>query len=130
MGLNERQKILVVDDERNVADTLCTILSGNGYECRAAYSAEESIGVMAHWQPALAIIDVILPEMSGIELAILLNAQHPSVKLLLISGQFLTGTMLEDAATRGHTFDVLAKPIPVPQMLAAAANLLQPPPVS
>ncbi|HEY1650183.1 MAG TPA: response regulator [Terracidiphilus sp.] len=128
MHLNERQKVLVIDDERNVADTLCAILSGNGYECRVAYSAEESIAVVAQWEPALAIIDVILPVMSGIDLAILLNAKHPAVKLLLISGQLLTGTMLEEAANHGHTFDILAKPIPVPQMLAAAANLLAPPP--
>ncbi|HZP05065.1 MAG TPA: response regulator [Terracidiphilus sp.] len=127
MPLQEKKKLLVVDDERNVADTLAAIFAVHGYECRVAYSAEEALQIVVQWAPALAIIDVILPAMSGIDLAILLGAEHPSIQVLLMSGQFLTGTKLQEAAKHGHSFEILAKPVPVPEMLAAAAQRLAPP---
>jgi CheY-like chemotaxis protein len=60
-------KILIVDDEVSIADTLGAIFSNQGYETRVAYSAEQSIEIIAQWKPELAITDVVLPVMSGIE---------------------------------------------------------------
>jgi DNA-binding response OmpR family regulator len=54
-------RILVIDDERVIADTLATIFSRSGYESRATYSAESAILVLEKWLPHLAVIDVVLP---------------------------------------------------------------------
>ncbi|MGA7109976.1 MAG: response regulator, partial [Terracidiphilus sp.] len=63
------RRILVVDDEVAVADSLQLILSRRGFEVRAVYSAENAVEILAEWQPDLAMIDVMLPKMNGIELA-------------------------------------------------------------
>jgi DNA-binding NtrC family response regulator len=119
-------KILLVDDERTIADTLAQIFSTNGYEARAAYSAEQAIEITAEWMPDLAIIDVVLPRMNGIDLAVLLTAQCPACRLLLFSGQSITADLLAEAVTKGHTFDILAKPVHPALLLETAGNLLVP----
>ncbi len=124
----KKQKVLIVDDEANIANTLSAIFSMHGYETRAAYSAEEAIGIVARWEPELAIIDVVLPEMNGIDLAILLRASNPSIQALMISGQLIADQLMIEAVERGHEFRILAKPTPVPELLSSAASLLNTPP--
>jgi DNA-binding NtrC family response regulator len=115
---------LIVDDEHTIADTLGLIFAGNGYETRAAYSAEQALEIIAEWPPDLAILDVVLPKLNGIDLAILLTAQYPACRLLLFSGQSITTDLLAEAATRGYSFDILAKPVHPTLMLDAALKLL------
>ena len=119
-----RSKILVVDDEKVIADSLRLIFAKEGYDCRAVYSAEQALEVIGHWVPDLAIVDVILPSMSGIDLAILLKSSHPSTLVMLISGQLATGALVDGAAKRGFEFKILSKPVPVTEMLANASKLL------
>ena len=119
-------KILIVDDEKVFADTLAHIFTQEGYQTRAVYSAERALEVISDWVPGLVIVDVVLPNMNGIDLAIRLKSTHPSVIVMMISGQLSTGTFAEDAAKNGHRFDILAKPVPVPELLAGASKLLSP----
>lgn len=106
-------RVLIVDDERVISDTLFKIFTRSGYDVRAVYSAEEAIAVLrtTHWTPQLTLVDVHLPGMSGINLAILLKAECPDCKLSLFSGQASTSDLLEAAARDGHVFDVMAKPV-------------------
>ena len=106
-----RRRILVVDDEASIADTLALILSTRGYELRVAYSAEQAIDILSEWHPDLAIMDVMLPMMNGIDLAIVLKANYPSCRIILFSGQPDTSRLLDEALKKGHHFDILAKPI-------------------
>ena len=117
-------KLLIVDDERLIADTLATIFNGSGYEARPAYSAEQALEVIVGWDPAIAIIDVIMPAMNGIDLGILLRAKRPSIQVMLISGQMVTGLPTGEARKKEHPFETLAKPIPVSQLLEMTAKLL------
>lgn len=120
-----RRKVLIVDDERIITETLTAIFSKDGYESRGAGSAEEALEVIAEWLPDLAIIDVALPGMNGIDLAIALKTGFPSCRLMLFSGQAATGGLLVDAAAKGHTFDVLAKPVHPLEMLDSAHRMLR-----
>jgi DNA-binding response OmpR family regulator len=106
-----RRRILIVDDEASIADTLALILSKRGYEIQVAYSAEQAIEVLAEWSPDLAILDVMLPLMNGIELAIVIEANYPGCRIVLFSGQPDTSRLLDEALKKGHSFDILAKPI-------------------
>jgi DNA-binding NtrC family response regulator len=117
-------KLLIVDDGKLIAETLATIFNGNGYEAKPAYSAEHALEIIAEWEPAIAIVDVVLPAMNGIDLGILLKATRPSIRVTLMSGQLVTGTLLGDAAKKGHAFEILAKPIEIPELLGVAARLL------
>src|SRR5580658_7315340 len=89
------RKILIVDDEAAVADSLRLIFSNCGYEVRAAYSAEQAIEVLAEWRPDLAIVDVMLPQMNGIQFGIALESNYPECHLLLFSGHPDTGALLD-----------------------------------
>ena len=106
-----RRRILVFDDETSIADTLSLILSTRGYELRVAYAAEQAIEILAEWSPDLAIMDVMLPQMNGIDLAIVLKANYPACHIILFSGQPDTSRLLDEAMKKGHRFDILAKPI-------------------
>jgi DNA-binding NtrC family response regulator len=123
------RKILVVDDEESIADTLALIFTSNGYDSRTAYSAEQALEMLEEWRPDLAIIDVVLPGMNGIEFAIFLKASYPDCHFLLFSGQPGTGGLLEEAKRKGHLFEILAKPLHPTFMLATVANMLSAPPV-
>jgi CheY-like chemotaxis protein len=118
------QKILIVDDEAAVADSLHLIFSGRGYEARAVYSAEQAIEMLAQWQPDLAIIDVMLPQMNGIQLAGILKGNYPSCRILLISGHPETSELLSDAGAGGTSFEILAKPLHPTFILETVSGLL------
>lgn len=117
-------KLLVVDDEHTIADTLVQIFSASGYEARVAYSAEQATEIVAGWVPDLIIVDVILPQMNGIDLAVLLQEQFPNCRVLLFSGQTATADLLADAEIKGHKFEILAKPVHPNEMLQAALRVL------
>ena len=117
-------KVLIVDDEQIFADTLAQIFQNEGYECRAVYSAEEAIETVAEWEPQLTIVDVMLPGMNGIDLAILLKANYPHLAVMMISGQVATAGLVEKAALQGHEFNILPKPFPVLDLLANASKIL------
>ncbi len=123
------RRILVVDDEEAIADTLTLIFRSNGYEARTSYSAEQALEQLEEWQPDLAIIDVVLPGMNGIEFAMFLKASYPQVHFLLFSGQPGTGGLLEEAKRKGHLFEILAKPLHPTFMLATVADMLSAPPL-
>jgi len=103
--------ILIVEDEATIADTLALILSSRGYEARVAYSAEKAIDIISEWEPHFAVVDVMLPQMNGIDFSIVLKDNYPQCRVLLSSGQPNTSRLLEEALKKGHSFEVLAKPL-------------------
>lgn len=127
-GIAGRRKILIVDDERTIADTLALIFSSNGYEARTSYSAEQALEMLEEWRPDAAIIDVVLPGMNGIEFAIFLKASYQTCQFLLFSGQPGTSDLLEEARRKGHLFEILAKPLHPSFMLATVSDMLSPVP--
>ena len=127
-GITSGRKILIVDDEQTIADTLALIFSSNGYEARTSYSAEQALEMLEEWRPDLAVIDVVLPGMNGIEFAIFLKASYSDCHFLLFSGQPGTSGLLEEAKKKGHLFEILAKPLHPTFMLATVSEMLSPPP--
>jgi CheY-like chemotaxis protein len=113
-----RQKVLVVDDEKVIADTLAIILSQNGFESSAVYSGTEAVRRAQETVPDLVISDVIMPDMNGIQAAIQIRQMLPKTKILLFSGQAATADLLEDARKEGHEFEILAKPVHPQDLLA------------
>jgi DNA-binding NtrC family response regulator len=117
-------RILIVDDEAMVADSLKLIFSSQGYDVRAAYSAEEAIEVLAEWRPDLAVIDVMLPKMNGIELAGIVESNYAACRVLLISGHPATAELLNEAKSHGISYDVLAKPLHPTFILDTVSHLI------
>jgi CheY-like chemotaxis protein len=107
----EKRRILIVDDEHIIADTTKAIFSNAGMEAMAVYSAEQAIALVLQWVPDAAIIDVQLPGMNGIDVAIHLKAKYPDCAVTLFSGHIATADLLEKTERDGYSFDVLAKPV-------------------
>jgi CheY-like chemotaxis protein len=106
-----KTRVLVVDNERIIADTLALILSQNGFSACAAYSGEEAVQRALTLRPDIVLSDIIMGEMNGLEAAILISESLPHCKILLFSGQPATADLLLDARFRGYGFEVMAKPV-------------------
>ena len=113
-----KPKVLVVDDERVIADTLAIILNQNGFDASAVYSGTAAVERARSVRPDLVISDVIMPDLNGIEAAIAIRKMLPGCKILLFSGQAATADLLESARTQGHEFEILAKPVHPQDLLA------------
>jgi len=111
-------KVLVVDDERVIADTLAIILNQHGYDASAVYTGEEAVEAARALTPDLIISDVVMKDMDGIEAAIRIRQFLPGCKILLFSGQAATADLLESARAKGHEFEILAKPVHPQDLLA------------
>lgn len=111
-------RVLVVDDEQVIADTLARILDMNGYDASAVYTGAAAVESARKLQPELVISDVILPDMNGTEAAISIRSFLPTCRILLFSGQAGTHDLLENARAQGHEFEILAKPVHPSDLLA------------
>ncbi|HEY1808468.1 MAG TPA: response regulator [Acidobacteriaceae bacterium] len=126
-GPGRTRSILIVDDEPAITETLSLIFSGHGYEVRAAHSADEAIETISVWEPDLAILDVNLPHMNGIDLAMVLQANRPACRLVLFSGHPGTQALMEEAAKKGNSFEILSKPVHPLFMLDYVSSLFAEP---
>jgi CheY-like chemotaxis protein len=115
---SHKRKILVVDDERVIADTLAMILNQSGFDARAVYSGEKALEMAPTFEPDMLISDVIMADLNGIDAAIRIRSLLPSIKILLFSGQAATADLLEKARKEGYEFDILAKPVHPQDLLA------------
>ena len=78
-------KILVVDDETTMLETLSSFFSNRGYQLMTATSAEAALKLIAEEEPALALIDIKLPGMNGIELLRRIKQDYPTMKTFVIT---------------------------------------------
>jgi CheY-like chemotaxis protein len=105
------RKILVVDDEATIAETLVEILKGEGFEAVAAYNGDEALELARSFKPDIVLSDVVIPGPNGVETGIQIRQFLPRCVVILFSGQAETADLLRDARARGHEFQILAKPI-------------------
>jgi len=120
-----RPVVLVVDDESAIADTLAQILTMSGYAAMPVYDGEEALETALLMPPELLITDVMLPGMSGIELAITIRRIFPDCKVLLFSGQAATSDLLANAKRAGHEFTLLSKPVYPTDLLHRVSESLE-----
>jgi DNA-binding response OmpR family regulator len=116
---------MVVDDESSIADTLAEILSRSGYAAVAAYDADSALETALLNPPEMVITDVVLPGMSGVDLAITVRRIFPDCKIILFSGQASTADLLTAASREGHQFVLLNKPVHPTDLLARISESLK-----
>ena len=114
-------RVFVVDDEVVIADTLTAILRMSGFSAEAFNDPDEALRAAQIECPDLLISDVVMPEASGVELAIRIRALCPRSKVLLFSGQAQTANLLRTAREHGHEFSLLAKPVHPRDLLSQIA---------
>jgi DNA-binding NtrC family response regulator len=106
-----KPKVLVIDDDPIVADTLAMVLNISGYEAVATYSGEQALELARHADYDHLVTDVMMEPMNGIQVSLAMQVISPKCKVLLISGNSRTADILADAVRDGHEFEILAKPV-------------------
>nr|WKF60788.1 Response regulator MprA [Paraburkholderia busanensis] len=103
------QRVLVVDDYIDTADALCTSLLVHGFDARAAYSGCEALQIATAWRPHTIILDIAMPDLSGLAVATAVR-QMPSLSDCLLVAYTAQGRS-DYKAIRDSGFDaVCAKP--------------------
>ena len=114
-----RPVVLVVDDERVIADTLSIILTRSGFSVLTAYDGESALELALTVPPDLLLSDVMMgPGMDGTELAVEVLRAAPDCRILLFSGHAATRDLLDKARDAGHNFTLLNKPLHPADLLA------------
>jgi len=117
-------RILVVDDEPGIRETLAAILRANRYAVEVAADGVQGFDLAMTFAPDLVISDVVMPNRNGVEMAILISGSMPESKILLISGQAVTKEFLTNAHERGYYFPCLSKPIHPADLLRKIAEMV------
>ena len=113
--MNNHRRILVVDDESQITRVLRTSLSSQGYDIRVANDGETALEIMKDWTPELAITDLSMPNMDGLELCRRIRAasQIPII-VLSVRGEERTKIQALDAGAD----DYVTKPFGIDELLA------------
>ena len=106
-----KRRVFIVDDEPMIASTLATILRLSGYDATSFTNPLEALHRAASDPPTLLISDVLMPQLSGIDLAIQIKTICPTCKILLFSGHASYLDFSQDAQRLDHHFHILPKPI-------------------
>lgn len=128
MSQSQKQpRVFVVDDEDVIASTLAMILrSQGGFNARSFTKPHDALEAARLDPPDLLISDVVMPQLSGIELAIQVREHCPGCKVLLFSGQAATFSLLDTAQANGYDFELILKPVHPSDLLARIRNLTEP----
>ena len=78
--------MLIVDDDRLVADTLALIFGKNGFDARAAYSADDALACAREFLPDLLLCDVTMPGRDGLGLVIDITHELPACRIIVLTG--------------------------------------------
>jgi DNA-binding response OmpR family regulator len=119
--------VLVVDDAAAVSTTLVWVLRESGYNCTAVGSRSEALRLCAGLAPDLALIEINLPDGSGMEAARDLRHCVPGCKMLLMSSDPDTLDTVTETRLAGVNCEVLPKPIPVEELLQRVKDALAQP---
>ncbi|MCA9399817.1 MAG: response regulator, partial [Candidatus Omnitrophica bacterium] len=102
-------RILIVDDEPLIRQSLCEILRIDGYKVQMAASAEEAQEIIAQQSIDVVVTDLKLPKLSGVELLKWSKEKYPAVEFILITGYGCVETAVE--AMKEGAFEYITKPI-------------------
>ena len=110
-----RMCVLIIDDDSNLRKTLSDILKAKGYETHTAKDGVEGLALLKQHAVNLALIDLRLPDMSGIEVLGRVRADYPSMEAVILTGNATLDSAIE--ATNRGAFSYLQKPYDVDQLL-------------
>ena len=119
---NQIRRVLVVDDQCSISESLAMILSHKGFVPKTASNGEDAVELARVFLPDLLISDVVLGGITGIEAANEILTFLPTCKVILFSGQANTLDFLKRSRTAPH-FDILPKPLHPDVLLRRIAEL-------
>ena len=115
--------VLVVEDERNLADAIVRILTDAGYNAEAVYNGRDGMMSARSGLYDLCVLDVMLPYMSGFEIVHELRREQNSVPVLMLTARTTTADKVEGLDAGAD--DYMTKPFEAPELLARVRALLR-----
>jgi UDP-3-O-acyl N-acetylglucosamine deacetylase len=117
-----KERILIVDDEKNIVSSLTGILSDEGYDVSMTDDGVEALEIIQKDPPDLVLLDIWLPGMDGIEVLKTLKTYNPGVKVLIMSGHGTIDTAVK--ATKLGAQDFIEKPFSLDRITESVENAL------
>ena len=93
--MNDRLRVLVIDDDPGIREYLETLVSRQGYRVLTVADGEEAIETLTRFQPDLVTLDLVLPGMDGLETLRHLKKRLPDVPVVMVSGHGQAKTIVE-----------------------------------
>lgn len=121
-----KPRVLVVDDDPLVADTLTWIFQANGYESEARYTAAEGLARARTFLPRLVLCDVVLPGDCGLQLAETIDREIPDCRVLMLTAYSSNADRVAWQSQRmRRPLTMLRKPCRPEELLEEATRMLE-----
>jgi|JTFP01.1.fsa_nt_gb DNA-binding NtrC family response regulator len=117
--------ILLVDDEVDFITTLAERLELRGVEARVVHDGESALKAVSDNVPQVMVLDVMMPGMKGIDVLQRVKAEHPDVRVILLTGQGKTRDGIE--GMRHGAFAYLTKPLDLEELLRTISEAISSP---
>ncbi|PXF58470.1 MAG: Fis family transcriptional regulator [Deltaproteobacteria bacterium] len=118
-----KKKILVVDDEESILQSVTDILEDEGFDVQTSPDGETSLEIMGEDLPDLVLLDIWMPGMDGLEVLKRIKADWPFIPAVIMSGHGTIETAVK--ATRLGAYDFIEKPLSYEHLLLAIQNALK-----
>jgi two-component system OmpR family response regulator len=116
-------RILVVDDEPNIVDVVSMALRYQGFEVESAGTGGEALDQVTAFKPHLMVLDVMLPDMEGFDVAEKLRAQRTDVPIVFLTARDATPDKIRGLTTGGD--DYVTKPFSLEELVARIRTILR-----
>jgi two-component system OmpR family response regulator len=116
-------RVLVVDDEANIAELISMALRYQGFVVETAASGREAVAAVAAFKPQLIVLDVMLPDMDGFEVAERLGAQRAGVPIIFLTARDSTEDKVRGLSGGGD--DYMTKPFSLEELVARIRTILR-----
>jgi DNA-binding NtrC family response regulator len=120
---SDRRTVLVIDDDRVLADTLAQILRLNGFRPVALYSGEEAVELVERLQPDIVLSDIHMSRVNGVEAAKRIRELHPECRVILFTAHPVSQEMRR--TIEGLDFELLQRPLHPEDVLTALRRIQQ-----
>ena len=118
-----KERILIVDDEKNIVSSLQEILNDEGYEIVTAEDGLDALELVQSEPPDLVLLDIWIPGMDGIEVLQAIKTYHPEIEVLVMSGHGTIDTAVK--ATKLGAYDFIEKPFSLNQLVLSVERALK-----
>jgi len=120
---HDPHRVLVVDDEPNIVDVVSMALRFHGFAVESAGTGAGALAAVASFRPQLILLDVMLPDMEGFEVARRLGAQRANVPIIFLTARDDTQDKVRGLTSGGD--DYVTKPFSLEELIARIRNILR-----
>ena len=116
-------RVLVVDDEPNLVEVVAMALRFQGFDVQTAATGRDALAAVADFKPHLMVLDVMLPDMEGFDVAARLGAQRAGVPIIFLTARDATEDKVRGLSGGGD--DYMTKPFSLEELVARIRTILR-----